>query len=140
MTAELAVVGHLRLALLGGGLLWLRCAAAAGCRSFAGAAFFSWHDIDEEIEHVALDQRRGNVGPLQRASFVVFGVDPCAHCKLGDEDVAAFGEEDGSFGADHLDLGIGLHHLLDSSEGQLVDFEVMGVGFEVVDRLLPVGG
>lgn len=140
MTAELAIVGHLWLTLLGCCLLWLGCAAATGGRPFAGAAFFTWHNVDEEVEHVALDERGGDVGPLQCASLVIFSVDPCAHCELGDEDVAAFGKEDRSFSADHLDLGIGLHHLFDSSQRQLVHFEVVSIGFEVVDRLLPVGG
>lgn len=67
-------------------------------------------------------------------------MDPGAHRKLGDEDIAALGEEDGRLGGDHLDVGIGLHDLLDAREGQLVQLVVVRFGLEVVDRLLPVGG
>ena len=56
------------------------------------------HDVDEEVEHVGLGQGGGDVGALQRAALVLLGVDPGAHGELGDEDVAALGEEDGCFG------------------------------------------
>lgn len=65
---------------------------------------------------------------------------PGAHGQFGDEDVAALGEEDGRLGRNHLDLRVGLHHLLDPGQGQLVLLVVMRVIFERVDRLLPIRG
>ncbi len=67
-------------------------------------------------------------------------MDPRAHRKLGDEDIAALGKEDGRLCGNHLDVGIRLHDLLNAREGQLVQLVVVGFGLEVVDRLLPVGG
>lgn len=96
------------------------------------------HDINEEVEHVGFGEGGGDVGTLERAALVVLGVDPGAHGEFGDEDVAAFGEEDGRFGGDHFDFGVGLHDFFDARQGELVDFEVVGVGLEVVDCLLPV--
>jgi len=99
---------------------------------------FSRDNIDEEVKHVGLGECSSDVRALEGASFVVFGVDPGAHCEFGDEDVAAFGEEDGSFGRNHLHFRVCFHDLLDSGEGELVDLEVVVVSLEVVDRLLPI--
>ena len=100
---------------------------------------FSWNYIDEEIKHVALCKRSRNVAPLQGPPLVVFCVNPGAHCQFGDEDVAAFREEDWCFGRNHLDFWIGFHDLLDTCEWQLMDLEIMVIGLEVVYRLLPIG-
>lgn len=67
-------------------------------------------------------------------------MDPSSHRKLSDKDIAALSEEDRRLCGDHLDVGIGLHDLLDAREGQLVQLVVVGFGLEVVDSLLPVGG
>ena len=125
-------LGSLLLLLAGGGGPFRAGATAGGV--LAG------HDVDEEVEHVGLGEGGGDVGALQGAALVVFGVDPGAHGEFGDEDVAALGEEDGRFGRDHLYFRVGFHDFFDAREGELVDFEVVAVGFEVVDCLLPVGG
>ena len=118
-----------------------RHGAACSCRArLVSAALLARHDVDEEVEHVALGERGRDVGALQRAPLVVFGVDPGAHGQLRDEDVAALGEQDGRFGGDHFDFGVGFHDLFDAGEGKLVDLEVVDVGFEVRYCLLPVGG
>lgn len=96
--------------------------------------------IDEEVKHVGLGEGGGDVAALQGAPFVVFRVDPGAHREFGDEDVAAFGEEDGRLGADHFYFRVCFHNFLDACEGELVDFEIMGLRFKVVDCLLPIGG
>ena len=44
---------------------------------------------------------------------------------LGDEDVAALGEQYWGFGGDHLDLGVRFHDLLDARKRQLVHFVVV---------------
>lgn len=72
-------------------------------------------NVDEEIKHIRLGQGGRDIGALQGAPLVFFGVDPCAHGQLGDEDVAALGEEDGRLGRDHLHLRVGLHDFLDAS-------------------------
>lgn len=97
------------------------------------------YNIDEEVEHIALRQRRCNVGALQRAALVLLRVDPGAHCQLGDEDVAALGEEDGGFCGYHLDFRVRLHHLLDTCEGELVELVVVRRGLKIGDLVLPVG-
>ena len=56
----------------------------------------SRHYINEEVEHVALGQGGGYVTPLQGSPLIVLGVNPCTHGEFCDEDVAAFGEKDGS--------------------------------------------
>ena len=66
-------------------------------------------------------------------------MDPGAHGELGDEDIAAFGEEDGRFGRDHLHFRIGLHHLLDAGQRQVVLLIVVVGSFDLGDLLLPVG-
>ena len=106
----------------------------------AAAAFLTWHDVDKKVKHVTFGKCSGYVTTLQCAAFVVFSMYPGTHCQLGNEDVATFGEEDGCFCRDHLDFWIGFHDLLYAREGQLVDFEVVRVGFEVVDCILPVCG
>ena len=105
-----------------------------------GARLLPRHYVDEEVEHVRLGEGSSNITALKCPSFVVLGVDPGTHGQLGDEDVATFGKEDGRFCRDHLDLGIRLHDLLDTSQWKLVDLEIMLLGLEVVDGLLPVGG
>lgn len=95
-------------------------------------------NVDEEIKHVGLCERRGNVGALQRAPLVFLGMNPGSHGELRDEYVAALGEEDGRFGGYHLDFGIGLHDLFDASEGQLMNLVVVRVALQVADGLLPV--
>ena len=67
-------------------------------------------------------------------------MNPSSHGEFRDEDIAALGEEDGSLGRDHFDVRIGFHDFFDAREGQLVEFVVVGFGFEVVDGLLPVRG
>ena len=74
-------------------------------------------DVDKEVEHVRLGEGSSNVASLECTSFVVFCMDPGAHCEFRDEDVATFGEENGSFCRDHLDFGVRLHDLLDASKG-----------------------
>lgn len=100
---------------------------------------FTWDDINKKVEHVRFRKGGGDVRALEGASFVVFGVDPGAHCELCDEDVAAFGEKDGSFCRNHLDFRVCFHDFFDSGEGELMDFEVVVVCLEVIDGLLPVG-
>jgi hypothetical protein len=117
------------------------CLPARSVRSLGSSMaprVFSRHDINEKVEHVALCERCGNVTTLQGAALVVFGMNPGTHGQFGDEDVAAFGEEDWGFGGDHLDFGVGFHHFLDAGERELVNFEVMGFCLEVIDGLLPV--
>ena len=96
-------------------------------------------DVDEEIKHVRLGQRGSDVGPLKGASFVLLSVDPSTHGELGDEDVAAFGEEYGRLRRNHLDLWVGLHDLLDARERELVLFIVVIGSLELGDLLLPIG-
>ena len=103
-----------------------------------GWSFFTRHDIDQEVEHVGLGQGRRNVGALQSTALVLFGVDPGAHGEFGDENVTALGKQDGSFGRDHLDFWVGLHNLLDASQGELVQLVVVFVRLELGDLLLPV--
>ena len=66
-------------------------------------------------------------------------MNPGSHCEFGNEDVAAFREEDWRFGGYHLDFWIGLHDFLDACEWQLMQFIVVIVRLEVRDNLLPVG-
>ncbi len=54
-----------------------------------GGGFLARDDVDEEVEHVGLGQRRGNVGALEGPPFVLLCVDPGPHGELGDEDIAA---------------------------------------------------
>lgn len=112
-----------------------------GCWTFGivTTRLFSWNNVDEEVKHVTLSKRSSDITALQGTSLVVLGVDPGAHSEFGDEDVATLGEEDGSLCRDHLHLWIGLHDLLDTGERKLVDLEIVVIGFEVVDGLLPVG-
>lgn len=77
----------------------------------------SGNDINEEVKHIRLRQRGGDVGPLERTAFVIFCVDPRAHGELGDEDVAALGEEDGRFRGYHFHLWVGFHDLFYACEG-----------------------
>lgn len=66
-------------------------------------------------------------------------MDPCAHGQLGDKDIATLGEENGCLGRDHLDFRVRFHHLLDTSEWQLMDLVIVIVRFQVIDNVLPVG-
>jgi len=117
----------------------LRSGARCGFTGVRGS-FFARHDVDEEVEHVGLGEGRGNVAALQGAALVLFCVDPGAHRQLGDEDVAAFGKKNRCLGTDHLHFWIGFHDFLDAGQRQLVQFVVVGFGFEVGDYMLPVSG
>lgn len=75
---------------------------------------------------------------MQSAALIVFGMDPGTHRQLRNENVTTFGEKDWRFCRYHLDFGVGLHHLLNAGEGQLVNFVVMVIRLEVVDCMLPV--
>lgn len=66
-------------------------------------------------------------------------MNPGAHGQLRDEDITTLGEQNGCLRRDHLDFRIRFHHLLDTSEGQLVDFVIMVVRFQVVNDMLPIG-
>ena len=66
-------------------------------------------------------------------------MDPGAHGEFCDEDVAAFRKQDGCFGGDHFDFGVGFHDFFDTCQRQLVQFVIVGVSLEVRDYLLPVG-
>lgn len=57
-----------------------------------GSRVFSWYDIDQEVEHVALGECAGYIASLQGPTLIFFCVYPCAHRKLRDEDIAAFRE------------------------------------------------
>lgn len=100
--------------------------------------FFPGNNVNKEIKHVGLGQRRGDVRPLQGSPLVLLRVDPGAHRQLRDEDVAPLGEEDRRLRRDHFHLRIRLHHLLDPRQWQLVDLVVVRVRLQVVDCLLPV--
>ena len=113
---------------------------ASGPLGVAATAFFARYNVDEEIKHVTFCQRSCDVATLQGAAFIVLGMYPGTHCQLGDEDIAPLGKKDGCLGRDHLYFWIGLHDLFYAGQGQLVGFEVVRVGFEVVDGVLPVGG
>lgn len=104
------------------------------------SAFLSRNNIDQEIKHVTLCKGSGDITSLQSPSLIVLCVDPCTHGQLCDEDIASFGEENRSLGGDHFDFGVGLHNLLDAGKRQLMDLEIVSIGLEVVDGLLPVGG
>ena len=130
---------------LGGLLLCLRrvlgagAASGCGCSTFrVGSGLFTRNDVDQEVEHVRFCERGCDVRALEGASFVVFCVNPGAHCELGDENVASFGEEDGSFGRDHLDFRVRFHDFFYPCERKLVELVVMVFGLEGVDCLLPV--
>jgi hypothetical protein len=97
------------------------------------------NDIDEEIEHIRLAQRGGDVAALQSAALVLLGVDPGAHSELGDECLAGFGEDNRCLGGDHLDFWIGFHDFLDARERQLVDLVVVVLRLEHRHDLLPIG-
>ena len=97
-------------------LLATSCVAPSrGVWSFRGS-FLSGDNVDQEVKHVAFRQGTGYITSLKGSTFVFLGVDPCSHCKLGDEDVTSFGEEDGRFGANHFDFGVGFHDLLDTGK------------------------
>ena len=89
------------------------CSTTGLTRSFrVRCSFLAGHDVDQEVKHVGFGEGGCNIGSLQGSALVVFGVDPCAHCELSDEDVAALGEENWRFCGDHLHFGVGFHHLL----------------------------
>lgn len=93
---------------------WLRSGSTVATTALMRTGILARHNIDKEVKHVRLHQGRCNVGSLQCAALVLFCVDPGTHGELRDEDVAALGKQDGSFGRDHLDFRIGLHDLLDT--------------------------
>ena len=92
---HLLLLGDLSSLLL---LLLLARSGGTFCSRATTGGVLAGHDVDEEVEHVGLGEGGGDVGALQGAALVVFGVDPRAHGEFGDEDVAALGEEDGRFG------------------------------------------
>lgn len=118
---------------------WLRGGGLGGGSFGVCCSFFSRDNVDEEIKHVGFSKCRGNVGPLQGAALVLLCMDPCAHSEFRNEDVTALGEKNRCFGGNHLDFWVGLHDLLDTRKGQLMDLVVVSVAFQVADCLLPVG-
>lgn len=125
----------LRRHLAGGTRRWTRSLARA---LGMGGRLLAWDDVDQEIEHVRFGESRRNVGPLQGAPLVVLCVDPRAHRQLGDEDIAAFGEENGRLSRDHLHVRIRLHHFLYARQRQLVNLVVVVLIFQVADDMLPI--
>ena len=101
--------------------------------------FLPWYNVNQEVEHVTLRQSTRDITPLQCSSLVLLSMDPRSHRQFCNEDVAAFREEDRSFGANHFHLRIGFHDLLDACKGKLVDFVVVGFVLELRDLVLPVG-
>jgi hypothetical protein len=116
------------------------CLLSSSPLRVAATAFLARHNIDEKVEHVALRECGGDVTALQGAAFVVFSMYPGTHCQLCDEDIASFGEKNRCFGGDHLYFWVGFHDFLYARKRQLVDLEIVRVAFEVIDRILPVGG
>ena len=120
--------------------------ACCSCRSVRaprstlpfGRCLLPWYYVDEEIKHVTPSKSRRDVGSLQRPPFVLFGMYPGPHSKLGDEDVATFRKEYGGFCTDHLDIRIGFHDLLYTRKWELMKFIVVRLGLKVVDCLLPI--
>lgn len=100
---------------------------------------FTRDNIDQKVEHVRLGKGRRNVRTLQSAALVVLSMDPRAHGQFGDEDVAALGEQNRCLRGDHLDLRVRFHHLLDTSERQLMYLVVMVIRFQMIDDMLPIG-
>lgn len=60
---------------------------------------------------------------------------PGSDGELEDEELAGFGEEDRCFGGDHAHILVGFHDLLDTSERELVVFEIV----HLLDVLALVG-
>lgn len=100
--------------------------------------FFARHNVDQKVEHVRFAQCARNVRSLKGTTLVLFSMYPCAHSELRNEYVAAFREENGRFGGDHLDLWVGFHDLLDTRQWQLVKLVVVFVRLQLRDLLLPV--
>ena len=65
-------------------------------------------------------------------------MDPCPHGQLCDEDVTALCEENRRFCRDHLDFWVCLHDLLYAREWELVQLEIVLIGLEFRDLVLPV--
>jgi len=112
------IVSRVALDVLGGDLSsrWrdaLGCTARSRLPGVRGR-FLARHDIDEEVEHIGLSERGGDIAALQGATFVLLCVDPGAHRELCDEDVASFSEQDWCFGRDHLHFRIRFHDFLDA--------------------------
>ena len=99
---------------------------------------FARHNVDEEVEHVALSQGACNVTTLQGASLILLCVDPCAHGQLCDEDVATLREQDWRLSRDHFNIRVGLHDFLDTRQRELMQLVVVFIGLELRDLLLPV--
>lgn len=114
-------------------------AGARGACSFRGCVF-SRHDVDQEIEHIALGEGRRDIRALQRAPLVLLRMYPGAHRQLGDEYIAALRKQYRRLGGDHFHLGVRLHDLLYPSERELVNLVVVIFILEGVDGLLPVCG
>lgn len=128
-----ALLGHSRNSSSGG---LDSCGLAS--TSFMGMCLFARNDVDQEIEHVRLGQCRCDVGPLQCAALVLLCVDPCPHGEFSDENVAAFGEENGGLCGYHLYLGICLHDLFDARQRELVQLIVVLVRLQFCNLLLPI--
>lgn len=90
------------------------CSIVLSAASLVWMRFVSGHDVDEEVEHVRLGQGRCNIGALEGPPLVLLSVNPCAHSKFSDENIAAFGEQDRSLSRDHLNFWVCLHDLLDA--------------------------
>ena len=60
--------------------------------------FFSRNNVNEEVIHIGLGEGCSDIGPLKCTALVILGVDPRSHGQLGDEDIAALGKQDRSFG------------------------------------------
>ena len=67
-------------------------------------------------------------------------MDPSPHGEFGDEDVATLGEQDGRLSRDHLDLGVGLHDLLNPGQRQRLLLVIVGAILERLDGMMPIGG
>jgi hypothetical protein len=138
-----SIVAWMALHMLRGdlGSCWRDALGSRACCGFTSVrgGFFAGHDIDEEVEHVGLGERGGDIATLQCTALVLFGMDPGAHRQLCDEDVAALGKEDRCLSRNHFHFWIGFHNFLDAGQRQLVQFVVMGFGFKVGDYMLPVG-
>jgi hypothetical protein len=120
-------------------LLMVLTAGARSTCSFRGCVF-SRHDVDQEIEHIALGEGRRDIGTLQRAPLVLLRMYPGAHRQLGDEYIAALRKQYRRFGGDHFHLGIRLHDLLYPSERELVNLVVVFFILEGIDDMLPERG
>lgn len=77
------------------------------------------HNVDQEVEQIGSTNGTCNVGSLNRPPLVLLRNQKGTTGEVGDKDLARPGKEDRCFGRDHLDLVVGLHHLLDARQRQL---------------------